>query len=217
MIKIITSIIALYVLYYAGNIVYDLFLKKDSSVALTEEEEYSLTEFSEKSKNEIQAVGIDDVERINTPDSFNVKELFAMNEEKPDESRNLAYWRKKFESEQDIDSFDSSLASSSSTDSAASSSDSYSHTRTSSDIIEGSTEKKQDEDQEQGQEQEHEEEIAALESEREEKTQDQDKNDHQSSKLELLNEQFKNFLTLAETNVQVVSDIRGFKVYHSMI
>ena len=211
MIKIITSIIAVYVLYYAGNIVYDLFLKKDSSVALTEDEEYSLTEFSGNSKNEIQAVGIDDVERINTPDSFNEKELFAMNEEKPDESRNLEYWRKKFESEQDIDSFVSSLASSSSTDSAASPSDSHSHTSTSSDIIEGSIEKDQD------QEQEREQEISVIESEHKEKIQDQDKNDSQSSQLELLNEQFKNFLNLAETNVQVVSDIRGFKVYHSMI
>jgi hypothetical protein len=50
MIKIITSIIAIYLLYYAGNVLYDLFLKKDSSKKTDETEEYSLTEFSEENK-----------------------------------------------------------------------------------------------------------------------------------------------------------------------
>ena len=54
MIKIITTIIAVYLLYYAGNMVYDLFLKKDNSGRSEETEEYSLTEFSEKDKNEIK-------------------------------------------------------------------------------------------------------------------------------------------------------------------
>ena len=105
MTKIMITILAVYLLYYAGNIIYDLYLKKDSSEKQEETEEFSLTEFAEKNNDKIQDIGIDDVENINTPSSFSKKEL-SITKQEQDESRDLSYFRKKFESEEDIDAFD---------------------------------------------------------------------------------------------------------------
>lgn len=106
MTKIIISIISVYLIYYAGNIIYDLFLKKDISKNQDEIEEYSLNDFLDSNTTEVKEVSIDDVENINTPNSFNKKELSLVGEEEQDENRDLEYWRNKFESENDIDSFD---------------------------------------------------------------------------------------------------------------
>jgi hypothetical protein len=182
MIKIITSIIAIYLLYYAGNVLYDLFLKKDSSKKTDETEEYSLTEFSEEDKNEVQKIEIDDVESINTPNSFNKKELFPVNqEEQQDESRDLNHIRKKFESEQDIDDFYNVPV-----------------------IQEKPNEKEQKE-------------TISLDSQQEEIVKEQEKKEIPSPNLDALHKQFKNFLNLAETSVQVLSEHNGYKVYQSMI
>lgn len=182
MIKIITSIIAIYLLYYAGNVVYDLFLKKDSSKKPDETEEYSLTVFSEDNKSKEQKIEIDDVENINTPNSFNKKEPFpADQEEQQDESRNLDYIRKKFESEQDIDDF-------------------YKIPE----IHEKPNEKEQKE-------------TVPLDSQQENILQEQEKKEIPSPNLDALHKQFKDFLNLAETSVQVLSEQNGYRVYQSMI
>jgi len=65
-----------------------------------------LNDFLDNNTTEVQEVSIDDVENINTPNSFNKKELSPVREEEQDENRDLEYWRNKFESENDIDSFD---------------------------------------------------------------------------------------------------------------
>lgn len=171
MIKIITTIIAIYLLYYAGNIVYDLFLKRDNSVIQDETEEYSLTEFSEKLKTEVKEVGIDDVENINTPNSFSRKELFPINQDDHHDLRDLDYWRNKFELEQDIDSFDNEL-----------------------EINDRPPKENLDLDSE-----------------------EKDTKVISFPKSDFFSKQFKNFLNLAETNVQVLSERDGYKVYQSMI
>ncbi|WP_312076314.1 hypothetical protein [Chryseobacterium sp.] len=182
MIKIITSIIAIYLLYYAGNVLYDLLLKKDSSKKPDETEEYSLAEFSEDNKNEVRKIEIDDVENINTPNSFNKKELFPANqEEQQDEIRDLDDIRKKFESEQDIDDF-------------------YNVPK----IYEKSYEMEQKE-------------TVAYDSQKENSIQAQEIKGIASPNLDSLHKQFKNFINLAETNVQVISSLDGYKVYQSMI
>lgn len=180
MIKIITSIIAIYLLYYAGNVLYDLFLKKDSSKKTDETEEYSLTEFSEENKNEVQRIEIDDVENINTPNSFNQKELSPANQEIQDETHDLDHFRKKFESEEDIDDYNN--------------------------IPEISERTKENNHNE----------TASLDSAQIE-NQNQEKKEAESPKFKSFHRQFKNFLNLAETNVQVLSDLDGYKVYQSMI
>lgn len=181
MIKIITTIIAVYLLYYAGNIVYDLFLKKDSSVKQDETEEYSLTVFSERDKDEIQTVGIDDTENINTPNSFNKKDLSPAGQDEQDETRDLENFRIKFESEQDIDDFNTILG-----------------------IEEKSVEINISE-------------TADLDSIQTPDDQNEQKTETNSPNRNSYHKQFKNFLNLAETNVQVLSNHDGCKVYQSMI
>lgn len=181
MIKIITTIIAVYLLYYASNIVYDLFLKKDSSGRQDETEEYSLTEFSERDKNEIQKIGIDDVENINTPNSFNKKELSSDSEEEHNETRDLEHFRKKFESEQDIDDFNT---------------------------VQGIEEKPVEINKN---------ETTDFDSIQTQDNQNEEKKETNFPNRNSYQKQFKNFLNLAETNVQVLSNRDGYKVYQSMI
>ncbi|MGI9580105.1 hypothetical protein ACR1PO_02725 [Chryseobacterium sp. RRHN12] len=193
MIKIFLTILAVYLLYYAGNIVYDLFLKKDAALKENEAEEYALTEFTEQNKNEIKSVSIDDVEHLNTPNSFNTKELFSSNGEEPDDPHDLENWRKKFESEQDIDAFETvPEIGGYSTANETSKHQSSEPEAVQSDEIKESLTPNSDDKSVQS---EHKKEDIALK----------------------LKQQFNHFLSLAETQVQVLSDRDGFKVYHSMI
>lgn len=106
MIKIFLSILSVYLIYYAGNILYDLFLKKDKSEIQDDTEEYSLSGLKENNTGLVRAITIDDIENINTPDSFTQKELFPIREGEQEQNRDPEYWRSKFESENDIDEFD---------------------------------------------------------------------------------------------------------------
>lgn len=194
MIKIFLTILAIYLLYYAGNIVYDLFLKKDNALKEEENEEYALTAFAESDTNQIKAVSIDDVEHLNTPASFNKKELFSSTDEEFDEPHDLDDWRQKFESEQDIDAFE---------------------TRPENDRH--PTEPKEIQEYH-SVEQEN---IQGDEIKDFSTAKSNDENVRSESKKEdpalKLKQQFNQFLNLAETQVQVLSDRDGFKVYHSMI
>ena len=108
MTKFLIILLALYILYYGGNIIYDLFLKKKSTLITEESDIFSLTEFEEQNRDYVTTVGIEDVENLNTPKSFNIKE-FPVNNELSEEREDIEVWRKRFESEQNIDSFDSEL------------------------------------------------------------------------------------------------------------
>ena len=105
MTKFLIILLALYFLYYLANIVYDLFLKKESTVATEEIDVFSL-DFEEQNRVAITTVGIEDVENLNTPKSFNIKE-FQIDPEMSEEREDIEVWRQRFESEQNIDSFDS--------------------------------------------------------------------------------------------------------------
>ena len=107
MTKFLIILLALYFLYYLGNIVYDLFLKKESTVATEEIDVFSL-DFEEQNRVAITTVGIEDVENLNTPKSFNKKE-FQIDTEISEEREDIEVWRQRFESEQNIDSFDSGI------------------------------------------------------------------------------------------------------------
>ena len=105
MTKFAAIVLALYFLYYAGNIIYDLFLKKNFTVKNEETEEFSLMEFSEEYKDDVKDIGIEDVENLNMPNSFTKRELQPSPIEESEEREDIDYWREKFESEQNIDSF----------------------------------------------------------------------------------------------------------------
>lgn len=106
MTKFLIILLALYVLYYVGNIVYDLFLNKKSTLVTEESDVFSLAEFEEQNRDDVTTVGIEDVENLNTPKSFNRKE-FPIDKEQSEEREDIEVWRQRFEAEQNIDSFNS--------------------------------------------------------------------------------------------------------------
>ncbi|PZU24743.1 MAG: hypothetical protein DI622_03665 [Chryseobacterium sp.] len=195
MIKIFITILAVYLLYYAGNIVYDLFLKKETVLKDDEGEEFALAAFAEMNTNEITEVSIDDVEHLNTPNSFHKKELFPSTEEDIDESRDLDYYRQKFESEQVIDTPDDRP-------------NIDEHPTKSIEIAQYDSTDQEDSLYIESKE------FSALSSEYDGNSKPEKKNEDASHKLK---QQFNQFLNLAETHVQVLADRDGFKVYHSMI
>jgi len=107
MLKYSFILLAVYFLYYAGNIVYDLFLKKEKTIHTDDTEEFSLADFAKSENLPPSSIGIEDVENIRTPKSFLKSEIpisKAQNtfEKNPD----LEELRRRFESEQDIDGYD---------------------------------------------------------------------------------------------------------------
>ena len=108
MTKFLIILIALYVLYYIGNIVYDLFIKKQSTLVTEESDVFSLAEFEEQNRDDVTTVGIEDVENLNTPKSFNKRE-FPVNNDLSENREDIEVWRQRFESEQNIDSFESGI------------------------------------------------------------------------------------------------------------
>ena len=171
MAKFIIILLALYVIYYTGNIVYDLFIKKGNSLITEENDVFSITEFEEQTRDDITTVGIEDVENLNTPKSFNKRE-FPINEESSEERQNIDVLRERFESEQNIDSFDPSA---------------INQNNEEEDI---QSETPDDEE---------------IESQKEDKV----------LAIKANRERFHDFLNLAETLVQLVSNNKGHKVYNA--
>ena len=107
MLKYSLILLGAYFLYYDGNIVYDLFLKKEKTLHTDATEEFSLADLGQSESLPPSSIGIEDVENIRTPKSFLKSEIpisKAQNtfEKNPD----LEELRRRFESEQDIDGYD---------------------------------------------------------------------------------------------------------------
>lgn len=102
MIKFSLLLLTAYVLYYAGNIIYDLFLKKEITTHQEESEFFSLSDFTNEKENPAM-VGIEDVETLNMPKSFNKKEIIPQFSTQNEERLSLEELRQRFESEQDLD------------------------------------------------------------------------------------------------------------------
>lgn len=103
MIKYSLILLAAYFLYYAGNILYDLFLKKEKITHVDLTEEFSLGGFAQTDTEPPSRIGIEDVENVSTPKSFLKKELDFQKPSSTDQQPDLEEMRKRFESEQDID------------------------------------------------------------------------------------------------------------------
>lgn len=91
-----------YFLYYAGMIIYDLFIKKEVVVNPDDTQVFSVGDYAEENREELKAVGIEDVENINTPKSYIKKEISRI-DETTEESPDIDELRKKFEAEESID------------------------------------------------------------------------------------------------------------------
>jgi len=159
MLKYSLILLGAYFLYYAGNIVYDLFLKKEKTVQTDVAEEYSLGDFAQAENEEPNLIGIEDVENLKTPKSFLKSEPIPIQRQNNfEDNPSLEELRKRFEEEEDLDGTSSKQP----------------------EIIEPIVSKK--------------------------------KNDAQSKK-----DQWKEFVNLSETNVKLVDNTKGQKVYHSTI
>ena len=101
MIKFSLLLLTAYVLYYAGNIIYDLFIKKEATIHQEESEIFSLSDLTDK-KEDQKVVGIEDVENLNTPQSFTKKEIIPKSSSEDEERLSLDELRQRFESEQDL-------------------------------------------------------------------------------------------------------------------
>ncbi|WP_417430052.1 hypothetical protein [Halpernia sp.] len=171
MAKFSIILLVLYVIYYAGNIIYDLFIKKGNSIITEESDVFSITEFEEQNRGDVTTVGIEDVENLNTPRSFNKKE-FSINIEPSKERQNIDVLRERFESEQNIDSYDLTAL-----------------------------------NQNNAEEDNH----SETPNKEENESPKEDKN-----RVEKANrERFYDFLNLAATTVQLVSNNNGHKVYNA--
>jgi hypothetical protein len=107
MLKYSFILLAVYFLYYAGNVVYDLFLKKEKTVHTDDTEEFSLADFAQSESLPPSSIGIEDVENIRTPKSFLKSEIpISQAQNTFEENPDLEELRRRFESEQDIDGFD---------------------------------------------------------------------------------------------------------------
>ena len=107
MLKYSFILLAVYFLYYAGNIVYDLFLKKEKTLHTDATEEFSLADLGQSESLPPSSIGIEDVENIRTPKSFLKSEIqISQVQNTFEENPDLDELRRRFESEQDIDGFD---------------------------------------------------------------------------------------------------------------
>ncbi len=106
MLKFSLILLGAYFLYYAGNIVYDLFLKKEKTIPTDATEEFSLADFAQSENLPRSSVGIEDVENIRTPKSFLKSEIpISQVQNTFQENPDLEELRRRFESEQDLDGF----------------------------------------------------------------------------------------------------------------
>lgn len=101
MIKYSFFLLGAYFLYYGGNIIYDLFFKKEKIIQTDVTEEFSLGDFSES--NPPTQIGIEDVENVNTPNSYLKKEFQSQKHVLEDTKPEIEDLRRRFEMEQDMD------------------------------------------------------------------------------------------------------------------
>ncbi|RNA61397.1 hypothetical protein D1631_05345 [Chryseobacterium nematophagum] len=105
MIKYSLIVLGVYFLYYAGNILYDLFLKNKKIVQLDVSEEFSLIDFADRETQSPMQIEIEDVENISTPKSFLKKELHSQKDITTEAQPEMEELRQRFEAEQSIDGF----------------------------------------------------------------------------------------------------------------
>ena len=107
--KFIPIILGLYFLYYVGMVIYDLFLKKEKVVeAENSEQNYSISDFAQQNKETPVVVGIEDVESIRTPKSYEeIQEPFLS---ATDENQDIEKLKNKYEDENKLEEEEMEIA-----------------------------------------------------------------------------------------------------------
>ncbi|MGC4130520.1 MAG: hypothetical protein QM564_13430 [Bergeyella sp.] len=189
MLKYSLLLLVAYFLYYAGNIVYDLFMKKEKISEVDMTEEFSLEDISKSDNQPSVQVGIEDVENIKTPKSYLKKEINpAENPESVEDNPSLEELRRRFEAEQDIDEI-------------------FPIQNNSENEQKKEPENKEEKDPEKPSDKEN---LS---------NQNINENGEKSKRKPIIKKenQWKDFLNLAETTVKMVANYEGQKVYHSTI
>lgn len=93
-----TLVIVTYIAYYAINIIYDLFIKKESKVNDAGLDEIVIAEENYAAQN----ISIDEVERVSPPDSFMINEMYSENGDEHVDL-DLDFLEKKYEEEELLD------------------------------------------------------------------------------------------------------------------
>ncbi|MRI64243.1 hypothetical protein EDM00_09605 [Ornithobacterium rhinotracheale] len=105
--KFISIVLFVYIIYYAGNIIYDLFLKKDKPREGEEEvQQFTLGDLAKETQEEIVNVDIDEAEEINAPESFITDEPNLFESEEP-QRVSLSEMQRKFEEESKLEETES--------------------------------------------------------------------------------------------------------------
>lgn len=107
--KFIPIILGLYFLYYVGMVIYDLFLKKEKVVeAENSEQNYSISDFAQQNEETPVVVGIEDVENIRTPKSYEeIQEPFLS---ATDENQDIEKLKNKYEDENKLEEGEMEIA-----------------------------------------------------------------------------------------------------------
>ena len=107
--KFIPIILGLYFLYYVGMVIYDLFLKKEKVVeAENSEQDYSISDFAQQNKETPVVAGIEDVENIRTPKSYEeIQEPFLS---ATDENQDIEKLKSKYEDENKLEEEEMEIA-----------------------------------------------------------------------------------------------------------
>ena len=107
--KFIPIILGLYFLYYVGMVIYDLFLKKEKVVeAENSEQDYSISDFAQQNKETPVVVGIEDIENIRTPKSYEeIQEPFLS---ATDENQDIEKLKNKYEDENKLEEEEMEIA-----------------------------------------------------------------------------------------------------------
>lgn len=105
MTKLVLVILTLYVIYYAGNILFDLFFDKSNTQKYEQTDQFLIHEFEKEHQTKPKSISIEDVENLMTPDSFSKTNFKSVTDENREERQDIDYWRGLFESEQSIEEF----------------------------------------------------------------------------------------------------------------
>lgn len=213
MLKYTLLLLLIYVLYYLGMILYDLFLKKEKTKAEDLPEEYALSGLVISPVENIKSVEIEDVENLKTPESYQ-KDIFRSTDQESNEEEplDLEEIRKRFEAEQDIDGYESGA-----------------QNNLPAEILEPSSQDEVDENafQDESNVPIMQDESSKSESEDaqiEETSQEPELEEHPNPMEEILRKevaekerQWQEYRYLSESSIEMVANYDGHKVYHSLM
>lgn len=103
--KFTLIIIGIYLFYYIGNIIYDLYIRKDKVVEIDEITEYAMKDFSSQVEEKIQNTTIDDVENMNIPsglDNNSYQEELFNEPSQQEQEENISKLQRKYEEELEV-------------------------------------------------------------------------------------------------------------------